>query len=151
MSEIKEQIIESKPLREQVADIVRGMILRGDLKAGEQISERTIGQMLNVSTTPVKEAFRSLQAEGLIYTSPRRGSFVSEISIDNMLEIAFMRSSLEGVAAYYAAKNATDSHLAEMGRILDMVYPLLSLKDEKSLEEIQQYNCLLYTSPSPRD
>lgn len=104
MSEIKEQIIESKPLREQVADIVRGMILRGEIKAGEQISERTIGQMLHVSTTPVKEAFRSLQAEGLIYTRPRRGSFVSEISIDNMLEIAFMRSALEGVAAYYAAK-----------------------------------------------
>lgn len=65
MSEIKEQIIESKPLREQVADIVRGMILRGEIKAGEQISERTIGQMLHVSTTPVKEAFRSLQAEVL--------------------------------------------------------------------------------------
>ena len=140
MSEIKEQIIESKPLREQVADIVRGMILRGEIKAGEQISERTIGQMLHVSTTPVKEAFRSLQAEGLIYTRPRRGSFVSEISIDNMLEIAFMRSALEGVAAYYAAKNATDSQLVEMSRILDVVYQLLSRKDEKSLEEIQQYN-----------
>ena len=136
MSEIKEQIIESKPLREQVADIVRGMILRGEIKAGEQISERTIGQMLHVSTTPVKEAFRSLQAEGLIYTRPRRGSFVSEISIDNMLEIAFMRSALEGVVAYYAAKNATDSQLVEMSRILDVVYPLLSRKDEKSLEEI---------------
>ena len=55
-----------------------------------------------------------------------------------MLEIAFMRSALEGVAAYYAAKNATDSQLVEMSRILDVVYPLLSRKDEKSLEEIQQ-------------
>ena len=65
MSEIKEQIIESKPLREQVADIVRGMILRGEIKAGEQISERTIGQMLHVSTTPVKEAFRSYNSLSL--------------------------------------------------------------------------------------
>ncbi len=95
--QLKDRIVESKPLRDQVADIVREMILKGQFKAGQQISERSIGQMLNVSTTPVKEAFRSLQAEGLIYTRPRRGSFVSEITIEDMLEIAFMRSALEAL------------------------------------------------------
>ena len=62
MTEPAKQIVASRPLREQVADIIRGMILRGELGPGEQLSERAIGQMLQVSTTPVKEALRTLQA-----------------------------------------------------------------------------------------
>ena len=148
MTDYHTQIIESKPLRDQVADIVRGMILSGELKAGEQISERNIGQMLNVSTTPVKEAFRSLQAEGLIYTRPRRGSFVAEISIDSMLQIAFMRSSLEGVAAYYAALTITDEQVKELRSILNTSEILLASGDlEGNInEKIHQYNMLFHSN-----
>ena len=55
------RIVEAIPIREQVADIIRKMIVNGELKADQQISEREISQMLMVSTTPVKEAFRVLQ------------------------------------------------------------------------------------------
>lgn len=125
MPEANRQIVESRPLREQVADIVRGMILRGEVGPGEQLSERAIGQMLQVSTTPVKEALRTLQAEGLIYTKPRSGSYVADISIDDMLKIAFMRSAMEGVAAYYASRSLTDGQLSQMRHILDTVAALL--------------------------
>ena len=126
MPEWKNQITAAPPLREQVADIVRGMILSGELKAGEQLSERVISQKLQVSTTPVKEAFRALQTEGLIYTKPRSGSYVADISIDDMLKIAFMRSALEGVAAYYACLNLTQDDLSRMHAILDSVGALLA-------------------------
>ena len=139
MSEPIEQIVESRPLREQVADIVRKMILRGDLGPGEQLSERAIGQLLHVSTTPVKEAFRTLQAEGLIYTKPRSGSYVADISIDDLLKIAFMRSSLEGVAAYYASAALTAEQLEQMKQLMAAVERLLP--DYRThQEEIHQRN-----------
>ena len=126
MPEWKNQITAAPPLREQVAEIVRGMILSGELKAGEQLSERVISQKLQVSTTPVKEAFRALQTEGLIYTKPRSGSYVADISIDDMLKIAFMRSALEGVAAYYACLNLMQDDFSRMHAILDSVSALLA-------------------------
>ncbi|MEI3190540.1 MAG: winged helix-turn-helix domain-containing protein [Lachnospiraceae bacterium] len=65
-------IVEAAPIRDQVADILRKRIISGDLANGEKLSERQISAELNISTTPVKEAFRLLQAEGLIYTLPRK-------------------------------------------------------------------------------
>lgn len=128
MEEWKSQITASPPLREQVAQIVRGMILRGEVKAGQQLSERALSQTLQVSTTPVKEAFRILQTEGLLYAKPRSGTYVADISIDDMLKIAFMRSAMEGVAAYYASLSLTDAQCREMAEILDRVDLLLGEK-----------------------
>ncbi len=129
------EIVHPLPLREQVADIVRIMILKGELKADQPISERYISNMLNVSTTPVKEAFRILQAEGLIYSIPRKGSYVSQSSIANMKQITFIRSSMEGVAAYYAAINITDEEIAELGRLMEEAGKLVhkpEMRDEFS-------------------
>jgi len=120
------RIVEAQPLREQVANIIRRMIITGELAAGSPISERQISQTLGVSTTPVKEAFRILESEGLMYAVARKGSFISEFSSKSMLQIIFMRSALEGVAAYFAAQNATagdlaamEAALADSGRLLE--------------------------------
>lgn len=139
MDHVNNQIVESRPLREQVADIVRGMILRGELKSGDQLSERAISQNLQVSTTPVKEAFRLLQAEGLIYTKPRSGSYVADFTIDDMLKVGFMRSAMEGVAAYYAAENLQAADFERMHYVLDQVEPLLS-NCEENAEAFYRYN-----------
>lgn len=113
-----EPIAESIPIREQIANVLRKMIINGDLKTGEMLSERRFSELFNVSTTPVKEAFRLLQAEGLIYTKPRSGSYVSDISVERMLQIIYMRSALDGVAARFAAILATDEELEYVGAIL---------------------------------
>lgn len=115
----EELIVEAIPLRDQVADIVRRMILGGELKANDPISERAISQRLRVSTTPVKEAFRILQTEGLLYVKPRRGSYVSNLFSDFMIQVVFMRGALEGVAAYFAAIYATPE---EIERIEDVLH-----------------------------
>lgn len=113
------QIVEAAPLREQVANIIRRMIITGELKSGDSISERQISHSFGVSTTPVKEAFRVLESEGLLYSVPRKGSYVSEFSMKNMLQIVFMRSSLEGVGAYFASLNASDEEIATMEKALE--------------------------------
>lgn len=113
------RIVEAIPIREQVADIIRKMIVNGELKADQQISEREIGQMLMVSTTPVKEAFRVLQSEGLLYSIPRKGSYISKLSRKNILQTVFMRGALEGVAAFFAARNATYNEIMIMEEALN--------------------------------
>lgn len=133
-------IIQAVPIREQVADIVRVMILKGELKSDQAVSERYISQMLNVSTTPVKEAFRMLQSEGLIYSIPRKGSYISPMSKANMEQITFIRSALEGVAAYYAALNATADEIASMSAVLDEVGRLISAKQPDNRKLISEGN-----------
>ena len=112
---------EALPMRDQIANIMRKMILTGDLKGGDMIRERHFSELFHVSTTPVKEAFRILQAEGLIYTKPRSGTYVSDISIETMLQIIYMRSALDGVAAYFAAQLATEEDIRNLGAILDEI------------------------------
>lgn len=101
-------IVEAVPIRDQVADILRKRIISGDLANGERLSERQISAELNISTTPVKEAFRLLQAEGLIYTLPRKGSFVSANASEHAYQVMLLRSSIDGVAAYLAAKRINE-------------------------------------------
>ena len=101
-------IVEAAPIRDQVADILRKRIISGDLANGEKLSERQISAELNISTTPVKEAFRLLQAEGLIYTLPRKGSFVSANASEHAYQVMLLRSSIDGVAAYLAAKRINE-------------------------------------------
>ena len=135
---MQKRIVEAVPLREQVANIIRRMIITGELQAGSPISERQISQSLGVSTTPVKEAFRILESEGLLFSVARKGSFISEFSKKNMLQIVFMRSSLEGVAAYFAAMNATEEDLAAMEEALARSGQIIA-EDELS-PDIAEYN-----------
>ena len=135
---MKNQIVEAIPLREQVANIIRKMIITGELQAGSPISERQISQQLGVSTTPVKEAFRILESEGLLYSVARKGSYISVLSKKNLMQVVFMRSSLEGVAAFFAALNATSEDIEAMEEALAMSGRLIA-KNELN-PEVAEYN-----------
>ena len=116
---LSDKIIEAAPLREQVADILRGMILKGQFEAGEQLSERQLCSAFNISTTPVKEALRMLQTEELVYSVPRKGTFVSNVLGDRISQSIMMRASLEGIAAGFAARDCTDGEIMQMEAVLD--------------------------------
>lgn len=134
----QQQIVAPVPLRVQVADIIRRMIMDGELEPGQLVSERNISSMLNVSTTPVKEAFRALQAEGLLYSIPRRGSYVSERSLDNLMQYSYMRSALEGVAARFAAQSATEDDLEYMQQ--ELAHSRQLIEEDGNREEISGHN-----------
>ena len=116
---LSDRIIEAAPLREQVADILRGMILKGQFEAGEQLSERQLCSAFNISTTPVKEALRMLQTEGLVYSVPRKGTFVSNVLGDRISQSIMMRASLEGIAAGFAARDCTEGEILQMEAVLN--------------------------------
>lgn len=116
---------EASLLRDQIADLLRVMIIDGTLAENERISERKISQMLNVSTTPVKEAFRVLHSEGLIYSIPRKGSYIASNSKSSILQLVYIRSALEGITAYFAATAATEDDIQRMTKTLEEAHQLI--------------------------
>jgi DNA-binding GntR family transcriptional regulator len=97
---------------------LRQGILRGDLAAGERLRSDALASELKVSRTPVREALRKLEAEGLVERSGS-GLIVREFSEKDLTELFYVREALEGMAARLAAENATPSEIGEIRELLD--------------------------------
>ena len=100
---MKIDIHSHRPLRELVYEELREMILTGDIKPGTRLMEVELAGEMGVSRTPIREAIRKLEKEGLVTIQPRRGAYASEVSVKSMIDILEVRSNLEGLAAYLAA------------------------------------------------
>ena len=102
-----------------VYSTLRHCIVLGDLAPGERLRSDGLATRLGVSRTPVREALRKLEAEGLVSASPRLGLIVREISEQDLAEIFAIREALEAAAARLAAENATSAELADMRELLE--------------------------------
>jgi len=87
--------IEVKSLMEIVLDDLRRRILTGDFKPGQKINESEIAARLGTSRSPVREAFRVLERDGLITTLPRKGSYITDISVEDLKQLFELRRILE--------------------------------------------------------
>lgn len=103
---------------EFVGQKLREAILLGQLKPGDRLEQNEIADMLGVSRSPVREAIRTLAAEGLVDVYPHRGAVVAELSVDELEEIFLIRSMLEGMAARLATLSMTADDIAELETIL---------------------------------
>lgn len=93
---------------------IRENILSGQYKCNEELKEKTIGDELGVSRTPVREALRQLELEGLVRIIPNRGAFVEGISEQDIKDIYEIRARLEGLCAKWAAAAITAEQIAEL-------------------------------------
>jgi DNA-binding GntR family transcriptional regulator len=107
-----------RSLREHVHERLRRAIVAGRFRNGERLNERALAEMLGVSTTPVKDAIRKLESEGLVRTEARRGVFV-EFSVGQALQMALGRAALESVMAHIAANHVTPADIAELARLIE--------------------------------
>jgi DNA-binding GntR family transcriptional regulator len=89
----------ARSLRDEVGDVLRQAIWRGDLQPGEHLNEAALADRLGVSRPPLREVIRTLEAEGLVVSRPRRGAYVKQLSGDDVLEIYSVRCTLEAMAA----------------------------------------------------
>lgn len=96
---------DQKPLRRLVYDELKMRILTGQIAAGERMMEEETSQALGVSRTPVREAFKRLEKEGLVVIRPRRGAFATQISKEELLQILDVREVLEAMATEQACEN----------------------------------------------
>ena len=93
---------------------IREGILSGKYAANEELKEKNIGDELGVSRTPVREALRQLELEGLVSIIPNKGAYVVGLSKKDIRDIYEMRSLLEGLCAKRAAVNVTEEQLNEL-------------------------------------
>lgn len=105
---------DSYSLSGRVFHKIREDILSGKYKRDETLKEKTIGDELGVSRTPVREALRQLELEGLVTIIPNKGASVVGISKDDIKDIYEIRARLEGLCAKRAAKNVTTAQIAEL-------------------------------------
>jgi DNA-binding GntR family transcriptional regulator len=101
-------------LHEEVAVLLRDQIFAGTLAPGSFIDEATLCASLKISRTPLREALKVLSAEGLVRHEPRRGSFVNEVTEQDLDEIFPVIALLEGRCAFEAAHNASDADIAAL-------------------------------------
>lgn len=101
-------------LSSRVFHTIRESILAGRYQTDEELKEKAIGEELGVSRTPVREALRQLELEGLVTIIPNKGAYVVGISQKDIRDIYEIRSKLEGLCARWAIENITKAQLDEL-------------------------------------
>ena len=101
-------------LSSRVIHTIREDILNGKYQANEELKEKSIGEEMGVSRTPVREALRQLELEGLVHIIPNKGAFVENVTLKDIKDIYEIRSLLEGLCARWAANNITKEQLEEL-------------------------------------
>jgi DNA-binding GntR family transcriptional regulator len=110
-------LISNTALFEEVDERIRQRIFNRELKPGERIDEQALARDFGISRTPLREALKVLQNEGLVKLVPRRGCFVAKLSEQDVDEIYAMIGLLEGASAARAAEAATPADIARLQRL----------------------------------
>lgn len=102
------------PLRDVVFNTLRQAILRGELKPGERLMEIQLANKLGVSRTPIREAIRKLELEGLVLMIPRRGAEVAEITEKSLRDVLEVRGALEELAVDLACDRISNEDIQNL-------------------------------------
>ena len=111
MHQFEVNMDEYLPLRDVVFKTLRQAILKGELEPGERLMEIQLAERLGVSRTPIREAIRKLELEGLVLMIPRRGAEVAKISEKNLRDVLEVRRSLEELAIDLACQRIQEEEL----------------------------------------
>ncbi len=115
---LQKEIADRYSLRGRVYNTIRDRILSGDYHENEELKENTIATELGVSRTPVREALRKLELEGLVNIIPNKGAYVTGITKKDIHDIYMIRSYLEGLCAKLACENITNAQIEALEEIL---------------------------------
>ena len=112
---------DKQSLTSKVYDHIRNGILDGSYKDGDYLVETRLAEKLQVSRTPIREALKQLELEGLVLSMPNRGVVVQAISENDIDDIYIIRQMLEGLAAYWAAERRTQEQLDALAEKVDLM------------------------------
>ncbi|MBQ4404375.1 MAG: GntR family transcriptional regulator [Selenomonadaceae bacterium] len=134
-----------QPLRETVCEVLRDAIRRGVLEPGERLMEVQLAEELGISRTPVREAIRKLEQEGYVIMLPRRGTYVSSVSVHDVKEIFEIRTALESLATVLATVRIEPEELEKLRALLAEIEGHIERKDiEKIVATDIEFHGLLY-------
>ena len=111
---LKVNMNEYLPLRDVVFNTLRQAILKGELEPGERLMEIQLAERLGVSRTPIREAIRKLELEGLVLMIPRKGAEVAKISEKSLRDVLEVRRSMEELAIELACQRMGQEELEKL-------------------------------------
>lgn len=114
MKDFQVDINEYLPLRDVVFNTLRRAILMGELEPGERLMELQLTEKLGVSRTPIREAIRKLELEGLVVMVPRKGAAVARITEKDLQDVLEVRCALEELAVSLACERMSEADLAQL-------------------------------------
>ena len=145
-------IDEYLPLRDVVFNTLRQGILRGDLKPGERLMEIHLAKRLGVSRTPIREAIRMLELEGLVTMIPRKGAEVARISRQDLRDVLEVRKSLDSLAVSLACERITEEEKKDLDNAEEAFEQAVRTKDVTSIAEadVKYHDVILRASKNGR-
>ncbi len=135
------------PLRDLVFNTLRQAILKGELKPGERLMEIQLAEKLGVSRTPIREAIRKLELEGLVLMIPRRGAEVAKISHKSLQDVLEVRGALEELATDLACQRITEEQLIALREAENHFKAVVEKGTEMEIAEADEaYHDIIYNA-----
>lgn len=125
------QLKVQKPLKDLVYLELKHKILTGEIVSQTRLMEIDLSEKMNVSRTPIREAIKRLADDGLVKVEPRRGAYVANISIKDMLDVFEVREDMEGFVAKLAAKRITEEEKVQLKEIAYEYEAAIEKADDK--------------------
>lgn len=119
MKDFDVTVNEYLPLREVVFNTLRRAILKGELEPGERLMEVALANKLGVSRTPIREAIRKLELDGLVVMIPRKGAIVAKITEKDLRDVLEVRASLEDLATQLAVQRMFEDDIVQLRSACD--------------------------------
>ena len=125
------QLKVQKPLKDLVYLELKHKILTGEIVSQTRLMEIDLSEKMNVSRTPIREAIKRLADDGLVKVEPRRGAYVANISIKDMLDVFEVREDMEGFVTKLAAQRITEEEKQQLRAIAREYETALEKADDK--------------------
>lgn len=139
------------PLRDVVFETLRKAILKGNLKPGERLMELTLANRLGVSRTPIREAIRKLELEGLVVMVPRKGAQVAKITEKDLNDVLEVRRGLEELSIRMACERITKESLEELEKASRDFEKAVEVGDVTALAEADvRFHDIIYAATDNR-
>jgi DNA-binding GntR family transcriptional regulator len=136
-----------KPLRDVIFDTLREAIIVGELKPGERLMEVQLAQKMGVSRTPVREAIRKLELEGLVEMLPRKGAHIADLSVKDIMDVLEVRATLDGLATSLSAARISDEEIKELKHVQDQFVNYVEKENlQGSIKKDVEFHDIIYRS-----
>jgi len=146
-----EQFSQTISLTEEIENILRERILKGEYGIGERIKESRIAEELKVSRTPIREAFRQLEKEGLIESVPNRGSFALGLTRRDIEDIYAVRAAVEILAIEWAVARISEGELQRLQDAFDRMEFYTGKQDSRKVLELNKvFHETIYSASGSR-
>ncbi|OQY02781.1 MAG: hypothetical protein B6I22_12995, partial [Desulfobacteraceae bacterium 4572_123] len=134
-----ESLMNTESIADQAKHHIEVWIIKGEYEPGRQLKEEEIAARLGISRPPVREAFKMMEAEGLVVRKPRRGVFVTEMTARDVWEAYTLKAALYELAAELALEGVTGSQIKKMETLVKQMERCISAQPVDLLQ-YQQYH-----------